>query len=285
MEQLITSTAVDTIRDLAIAASDKLNANAGVAAVIAPNEFHAIDTEKYQPHRRRFRGQLQTNSLADFILYVKLRASGSNQKNQPATSGTVVPGFIDADRLNAIAIFNLGTVEQPGHADDTATLQLKASAAYAALLAAHGGTLQHLDALNWLQDWADNITYADEDGTDLPSTTSYNALRKVTISALNESSSEERTHGTSRSALASVDARGAGQLPALIRFGCTPYAGLPERHFWLRLNIRDQNGKPVFQLRVRNLDAEKEAVAQDFKKALLDELQVHATLTLGTFTP
>lgn len=278
MEQLTSSTAVNEVRDLAIAASDKLNASAGIASVIAPDNFHAIDTEPFQPNRRRFRGRMQTNSLADFILYVKLRTQAD------ARSGKI-PGFIDADKLAATAIFNLGTVDAPGHADDIATLQMKSSPAFASLLSVHGSTLQHLDALNWLQDWADHVTYADEDGEPLATNPAYNALRKVTISALSESTSEERTHGTTRSAMEQVEARGGSTLPALIRFTCTPYAGLPERPFWLRLNIRDSGGKPVFQLRVRNLDAEKESIAQDFKRALLQDLQDDASLILGTFTP
>jgi uncharacterized protein YfdQ (DUF2303 family) len=242
---------------------------------IAPDNFRAIDTEQFQLHRRRFRGRLATNSLSDFILYVKSRVS----------EGEKAPGFIDGDKLSATMLFNLGTPERPGHGDDTAHLALKASPAYSALIGAHGSTLQHLDALNWLQDWADHITYADDEGNDLPTLPTYNALRKLTISATSEATSEERTHGTSRSALEQVEARGASTLPAFIRFTCTPYAGLPERGLWLRVNVREAGGKAALQFRIRNLDGEKEAIAQDFKTALLAELESHAALVIGTFTP
>lgn len=275
LEAISTGTAVAEIRDLAIAASTNLNANSGIAATIAPDNFQVIDTEEFQPLRRRFRGRLSTNSLADFILYVKLRTAGA----PPA------PGFIDSDKLAATVLFNLGTVDQPGHADDLAVLNLKASPAYAAILAAHGSTLQHSDALNWLQDWVDHIGYADEDGTDMPAATTYNALRKLTIAATSERTSEERTHGASRSALEQVEARGAAALPAFVRFVCTPYAGLPERVFYLRINVRDSGGKPTIQLRIRNLDSEKEAIAQEFKAELLRELEGRAALVIGTFTP
>lgn len=275
LEAISTGTAVAEIRDLANAASTNLNAKAGIAATIAPDNFKAIDTEQFQPLRRRFRGRMATTSLADFIYYVKLRTEGV----APA------PGFIDSDKLSATVLFNLGTVELPGHADDVALLNLKASPAYAAILAAHGSTLQHADALNWLQDWVDHIGYADEDGTDMPAATTYNALRKLTIAATSERTSEERTHGASRSALEQVEARGAAALPAFVRFVCTPYAGLPERVFYLRINVRDNGGKPVIQLRIRNLDSEKEAIAQEFKAELLRELEGRAALVIGTFTP
>lgn len=275
MEQLTSSSAVSEIHDLSLAAFAALNANAGIAGTIAPDNFRLIDTEPFQPLRRRFRGKLITDSLADFIHHVKLRAG----------EGQPVPGFIASEKLSATVIFNLGTVEAPGHADDTAALALKASPAYAAILAAHGSTLSHADALNWLQDWVDNVSYADDDGADMPTAATYNALRKLTISATTESTSEERNHGASRSALEQVEARGASALPAFVRFTCTPYAGLPERVFYLRINVRDSGGKPVLQLRIRNLDSEKEAIAQSFKTELLRELEGRAALVIGTFTP
>ncbi len=275
LEAIASGTAVAEIRDLAIAASDAINKSGAIAATFAPEGFKLFDTEPFQSFRRRFRGKLATTSLSDFILYVKTRTEGAN----------AAPGFIDADKLSATVIFNLGTVERPGHGDDAATLNLKASPAYAAILGAHGSTLQHSDALNWLQDWVDNIGYADEDGTEMPAATTYNALRKLTIAATSERTSEERTHGASRSALEQVEARGAAALPAFVRFVCTPYAGLPERVFYLRINVRDNGGKPAIQLRIRNLDSEKEAIAQEFKAELLRELEGRAALVIGTFTP
>ena len=275
LEAIAASSVVTEIRDLALSFALNATESSGIATIVAPENFKLFDTEQFQPHRRRFRGKLVTDSLADFILHVRLRA----------VEGRPVPGFIASEKLSATVIFNLGTVDAPGHADDTATLGLKASPAYAAILAVHGTTLPHADALNWLQDWVDHITYANEDGSDMPAPATYNALRKLTISAKSDATSEERAHGASRSALEEVEARGAGALPAFLRFNCTPYAGLPDRVFYLRVNVRDNNGKPVLQLRIRNLDSEKEAIAQDFKAELLRELEGRAALVIGTFTP
>lgn len=266
--------AVREIRDLAIAASDAFNAKLDDTGTLAmPADFKVHDFEQYMPHRRRFRGKLATHSLADYIAHIKLRT----------TPGLAVPGFIDAERLAVTTVFNLGTVAEPGHGDDTATLQLKASPAYAALLAVNSGALAHIDALNWLQDWSDHVSYLDEDGGAMQTPSAYNALRKVTIASLSESTSEERQHGSTRSALASVEAKAATPLPAMLRFTCEPYDGLPEHVFHVRLAIRDSGGKPAFQLRIRNLDREKEAIAQAFKAALLKELDGRAALILGTF--
>ncbi len=36
--------------------------------------------------------------------------------------------FIDADNMRAVSVLNLGTIDEPGHADNTATLKLKKTA-------------------------------------------------------------------------------------------------------------------------------------------------------------
>lgn len=82
-----------------------------------------------------------------------------------------------------------------------------------------------------------------------------------------------------------MEARGAVELPSEVLFTCTPYAGLPSRTFRLRLAVLTTTDKPVLVLRVRNLEAEQEAIAQDFKAALLRDLEGDAALTIGTFTP
>lgn len=239
-----------------------------------PDNYRLDDLERYMPARERFRGQLHTDSLADFVGYVKQRGTDAR-----------VPGFINAERLSATVLFNLGTQENPGHADDSAVLALKPSAPYAAACAVSGKQLSHKDALDWLEDWAENVTYHDATGLSLSAAAAMTALRKITIRATSEATSHQDNFRATRSALEDVEARGAQNLPAEVHFTCTPYAGLPARTLRLRLAVLTSTDKPVLVLRVRNLEAEKEGIAQDFKRALLTELEGVATLTIGTFTP
>lgn len=243
-----------------------------VAAI--PDNYRLDDLERYMPSRERFRGTLQTDSLADFVGYVKQRATD-----------TSTPGFINAERLSATVLFNLGTPDSPGHADDVATLVLKPSAPYAAACAVSGKQLAHKDALDWLEDWAENVTYQDAAGLSLSAAAAMTALRKITIRATSEATSHQDSFRATRSALEDVEARGAQNLPSEVHFTCTPFAGLPSRTLRLRLAVLTSTEKPVLVLRVRNLEAEREAIAQDFKRALLNELEGVATLTIGNFTP
>lgn len=273
--------AIRLIQRTAIDADDRIAEQVDEGEKVAlPNDYTIHDLEQYRPGRRRFRGTLRTDSLGDFVGYVTRRATDAVGN---------VPGFINAEKLSSTVLFNLGDVEQPGHADDTAVLTLQPSAPYAALTQVNGRQLAHKDALDWLEDWADNLSYlgADESGApvSIAASVALAAIRKITIRATAEKTSSQENYRATRSALEDVETRGAAQLPAEVLFQCTPYAGLPARTFRLRLAVLTSTDKPVLVLRVRNLEAEKEAIAQDFKRALLTDLEDVATLTIGTFIP
>lgn len=115
--------ALELIQENAVAAAGIQLPALGKVAVV-PQNFNVVDLERYQAGRNRFRGTYSTHSLADYSAYVVERAV-------PAARG-----FIDQDSMSCIVLFNIGTAEVPGHADDRAVLRLKASAAFAAVQAA-----------------------------------------------------------------------------------------------------------------------------------------------------
>lgn len=242
--------------------------------IALPNDVVIHDLEQYQLGRRRFRGTLRTDSLADFVGYVKRRV-GDGQ----------VPGFVDSEKLSASVVFNLGNEQAPGHADDVAKLALKATAPYAALLAINGRQVPQKDAIDWLQDWSEHADFYSESDEPMSRAAAITAIRKITIRATAESTTTQDNFRATRSAMEDVEARGASVLPSEVRFSCTPYPGLPSRTFRLRLGVLTSTDKPVLILRVRNLEAAQEDIAQDFKSVLLSELDTAATLTIGTFTP
>lgn len=276
--------AIDLLQNTAIAAHATMVPSTLANRLVArPSDFVIEDLEKFADSRARFRGTLLTDSIADFVAYVKRHATEAPVVVGPNQKG--VPGFIDADKLSATVHFNLGTAEKPGHGDDTAVLRLKSSAPYAALTAVNGRQLQHKDAIDWLEDWSELVEYRSESGEAISAAAALASIRKITIRATAETTSSQENFRATRSALEDVEARGAQSLPAEIAFSCTPFAGLPERTFRLRLAVLTSTDKPVLVFRVRNFESEKEAIAQDFKRVLLTDLEGAADLTIGQFTP
>lgn len=238
-----------------------------------PTDFQIHDLERFAQFRRRLRGIMTTSVVADYAGYVL------THKEDGATV------FVDADRMSATAVLNLGGPESAGHADNLAKLELKQTAAVRALMATANGIGHKQQTIaEFLEDWTQHIECFNEEG---PVTTpkAVAAVRKVTIEALRRLESSEQQLSASRSAFESVQASSADPLPTLVYFKCVPYEGLQERLFVLRLGVLTGGDKPTINLRVVNLEKHTEEMATELaqivRDALADEVPVH----LGTYTP
>lgn len=265
-------TSVRAIEQLAIAANDNRQARMPEGTIALPDNFKIHDLEKYLPLRRRFRGAFATASLADFVTYVKAHAGGE--------------GFIDGDQLAAKVFFNLGTVEKAEHADWTATLQLKATAAYRALLAVNGQRKTQRDMIEWLEDWNRYLgALTGEANNAITIGAAIEAIRKINITSKKDTTHVQDERRASLSSMEEVEASAGPSLVKHITFVCEPYLGLPGRTFDLRMQVLTSHDDPLLILRVASLEEQQEEIAKDFKEALLSEVGDSATLTIGSFTP
>lgn len=267
------STAVDRIAELGVQASkaNQLNTATPAVILIGNDGQKIVSTEYLQKGRSRFRGSLATDSLDDFIGYTKDHAGGD--------------GFINAEQVAAKVFFNLGDVADPGHGDWTATLKLKPTAEYAALLQTINKKLSQRDVLDFAEDWAGNLTAIASDGSYITAAKALTAIRKLTIKATAEATHTEKDFGARKSAVEEIEASSDDGLPYGFGFTAIPYAGLVQRSFTLRLSVLTNAEKPQLVLRAIALESAQEAIAQEFKRKLSDGIGDAATLTLGTFTP
>ena len=254
--------------------SVQANMPENVAAV--PDHFTVHDLQKFQPHRRRFTGHLQTNDITDFTDYVK-----GNAWNEEKPSG-----FIDGNKLSCTAYFNLGDDSTPGHGDWRATLQLEQTSAYVAVRSINGRKHDQQDLATWLEDWADQLApFARGEGQPYGNLArAVSAVRHIKISTKAESESKVSDFGAKRSAMEEVEARSELELPAGFIFTCQPYHGLPARSFLLRLQVITAKDDPQLVLRIVRLEQHEEEIVRDFKELLQEHLADTAKLTIGTFS-
>ncbi|HHW4673871.1 MAG TPA: YfdQ family protein [Xylella fastidiosa subsp. pauca] len=268
-------TAIEHIQQTAIDANKfRLPRALQDIAVAIPDNYDIRNLESLYTLRSRFRGEMKTQSITDFVQYIKTKGNGE--------------GFINAENLSAKIFFNLGTTESPGHGDWTATLTLNPTAAYKALLDIDGKTLNQRKLIDFLEDWAPLLSATSQESLDeLPLTTAINAIRKLTIKKTSESESTQGEFNTSRSKFDDIEAKSSLGLPIGFTLTTKPYLGLPERRFLLRLSVftDEEKEKPLITLRLIQREAQQEAIAQDFKSVLFRQLEGHATLTIGTFSP
>lgn len=276
------NTAIRAIGQLAIEAERANHIDTDTPAILLRNasgEQRIESVEHLQPGRSRYRGQFLTRQLPAFAAYVKTESGAPD----PAAGAQ---GFIDTDNMLAKVYFNLGSTEHPGHADHTASLKLKPTAAYSALLAAVGRTHDQRSLHDFVEDWRENITPA-YNGTNPNGgiAGALAAIRDITVAQAREVNHVERDMGATRSAMESVDAKSRLTLPTALEFRAVPYEGLQERTFRLRLGVNTGGDKLTLVLRIQQSETITEAIAEDFHQRLAALLGDASTLTLGTFTP
>nr|WP_288453406.1 YfdQ family protein [uncultured Pseudomonas sp.] len=256
-----------------IAAQVRIEAAEGDILAVLPEGARTVNLEPYQGQRNRFRGALSTHSIRDFSGYVT--AHLDDEPLRPA-------GFINQNNMSACVIFNLGDTIMPGHADDTATLALKPTAAFKAVEAIVGQKLSQQALAEWLEDWARNIeASAGEEKLDIVA--AINGIRRMTIKATSQRDSAVGDLSASRSAMDEIEAKSLEILPTSFHFTTVPYEGLAPALISLRLSIITGDNAPVLKLRWVGEEAQREEFAEEFKNVLSQEIGGLVPLTIGTF--
>jgi len=219
--------------------------------VALPSDYKLHNLEQYLQVRRRARGLMATAILESFTDYTKAHAE----------AGASV--FVNPDTMSATAVLNLGTPNEPGHADNRAKLEVKRTAAFSALLAvASGSGIQQATVAEFLEDWPDQVKCHNADGT-IPISKAIQAVRKITIESIRKSENAEQQLSASRSAFESVQATSADPIPTLVEFVCQPYPDLMERVFTLRLAVKTGGDKPAIALRIIKAEQHNEEMARE----------------------
>lgn len=273
MSESLNGSAIQQIKTLLLTAavSDAIK-NTDCPAAAIPDGVELESLEAFNANRFRFRGALQTSSIADFVRY------------SIGFKGEGIRCFIDADKMAAKSIFNIGTEEQPGHADNHATLNLKKTAPFTALLGINGDRRRQKELAEWLEDWADYLTGFDIDGNVMSAKSSAAAVRRITIETLQSVDNEVGDFSGKKSVMESVEAKSKDIMPVAFEFKCVPYEGLNERAFSLRLSITASD-TPVLTLRIVQLENVEEKIATEFRDLLNDEFDGTSIETfIGKFT-
>ncbi|SFM72215.1 DUF2303 family protein [Marinobacter pelagius] len=250
-------------------------------AVAIPEGVKVADLENYLENRRRYRGSMKTSLIDEFVEFVTTTV---DQYGEFAADH--FPCFVSPEVMKAVAFFNLGEVDAPGHGDHRAYLDLQETESFRELMKINGARLDQRTLAEWLEDWRDHLkTFAEDLETVLPLAAAVSAIRRVTIGTSAEATSEEQTFSSRRSAMAEVEAKHKDQLPAFLHFTCEPYQGLSERTFLIRLSLITGD-KPQFSARIVRLETAREEMAKELEERLRKGFEDTEVRTfVGIFDP
>jgi len=266
--------AIEALSELTLRADGNRHLDTATPTVILHGESGEtiVSLEKFGAGRARYRGHYTTTSLSSFIATV---LDTTEEKSV---------GFIEPSAMMAVVYFNLGTAANPGHGDHLASLTLKKTAAYAALLNFVGRPHKQRALAEWIEDWREFLTPV-SDGKPTGATIAkvIAAVRDITVTTAGEVNKVERDMGSSTSAMARVDAQSQHVLPEGFLFETEPYAGLPKRVFELRLGAITSDKDLALTLRIQQAESQAEKIAQDFETVLTEGLGDKVTLSIGEF--
>jgi uncharacterized protein YfdQ (DUF2303 family) len=249
------------------AANDVDNSSLFVAL---PSDFKIHDLEQFDACRRRARGNMQTTLIDGFAAYIQ-------SHSEPGA--TVFAKGIDNGRMTATAVLNLGTVDGPGHADNTSTLAIQRTAAYAALESRTVSGLTQKEAAEFIQDWASCIecfgaNSEDDESAPIQTKHAVAALRALTIKKAEDRTTVDKNLGASQSTFQSVDATSKSTIPTLLYFKCVPFLGLPSRQFTIRLGILTGEDTPKIRLRIIQAELHAEEMTKEFSALLAEKVTI-----------
>lgn len=274
METLNTATLLEHIQDNTTRLEFNKAANSAVLDIAAlPSDTKVLELEQFKPLRNRFRGTFLTSSVDDFVNYTTAKAADGAEC------------FVYPEKMTATSVLNLGTLHAPGHADSTAMMELKATAAFDAIRMINGNATDQQQLAEWLEDWRDSITGLTSSEQQLSASQVIAAIRRITIKAGRTSEHTEGQLSASRSSMEQVEASSNSEpLPSFILFTCKPYMGLGDRTFALRLTLREKDDQPLLALRIIRPEQHEEEMAEEFAALLQEKFGTNLPVTIGTFS-
>lgn len=267
----LTKEALQHIESQAISVSAELNDNVtDHPTIVLPGSMDIHSLEAHMAVRNQFRAKMNTRSIDDFVNYFV--------KNQGKNC------FVNAEKMKANTIFDIGTIEEPEHCKHTALLELKKTAAFKQLEFSNGHHFSQQGMAEWIEEWHDLITASGDIANDenINLSKAIAAIRRVTIEEVKKTDHGQSNFRSDKTAMESIEAKSEEGLPSFFHFTCTPYEGLTENTFILRMNIIKSHGSPEFVLRVLRFEAIEEELAVEFKNLLVKTLPKSCLTYIGS---
>lgn len=272
---------LNQITETAVIASsvntDKLKETDFPTAVIS-NDTRVISLENYQKNRNYFKGAFKTSDIDNFSEY---------NKNQDKYDDKQC--FIDPEHMMAYSIFDIGNKECAGHCSHTATLLLNKSVEYKSLLKLNDEVISQKTISEFIEDWSENITCSYVESGELKpleNKIAIQSVRKVTLEAKSDKTSEINDFESKQSVMESVEAKAkdyGDKLPSRISFKCKPYDILQERTFMIRISLLTGDKSPRFSFRIINLGAHEKEMSKEFMDVLTNKLGDNMKTYIGNF--
>lgn len=238
------------------------------AAALVPDSMSLQSLEAFQQYRNRYRASFKTALVEDFAAYVK------------DNGGTVC--FLNPETRTARTIFDLGTLEQPGHWEHKAVLMTAITPEFHALESANGQMQPHRSFIEFMEDWRAFWSAVDAEGNEIPQPKAIAALRSMTVENITKAASEVDDMAERRSSMESIEARSQEVQIHRFLFDLVPLEGFSIRRIECRFGFRAHNGLHLGISIIGKGQLDKE-LSEEFQAIVAEQLP-DLTIYKGEFT-
>ncbi|WP_347989469.1 DUF2303 family protein [Methylomonas sp. AM2-LC] len=226
-------------------------------AVAIPDNAKLQSIEAFQLVPNKYRAKFITHLLGEFLSYI----------DQHGSSDTDV--FIDAENEKAKAIIDLGNPLEPKWGKHTATLILKKTPSFAALLQADNAAFSQQLFIDFIEDYNDHIAFfTEEDGNviEISNQKAISILRKLTVNSSSNNEHQVSNFAASASAMEKIEVKaGEYQLPSYFIFNSRPYEGFSDQSFKCSLRTVHHEKNVNLKYRIMQKESQLEIIAEEFR--------------------
>lgn len=260
--------ALEKLESLIIAAHDQVETLVPIYAM--PEGARFEDLEKFGGAPLFMRAQYTTERISDYVAYL---ASENQQGNTSV--------FVDPDGSGSEAVIDMGNHDNPQWARHRATLEMKHTSEFQALLDASNATHCQRGLVEFLEDNAHVIqSYAGDEAISIGQAIS--AIRKVDIAATANAGFEENDFQRKRTHMEEIEAKSkGGKLPTRIEFKTAPFVETESRTINVRIYLHTGGQEPAFKIRIVAREHMLREVADEIELRLREKLDSVVPVYVG----
>lgn len=254
-----------------------------------PSNVSTKNMEEFWDAPLHFKGRFATLNIGEFTNY--------------CNDNGAVSTFVNQEYMEAHAIFDFGTPNDPAHQFHSADLTLKRSPEFKKLLHIDGDILSQKALVELMEDYHANIQVLGKESVpgEQPPTinlvAAIKAVRDTKVTSKAEVGNKIDDFSETQSTFAQQEVNNEGNNPVYFDWTCEPYPGLQlplqadnqsddfnqSRTFRLRVNTITNGDKVVFSLRIIQLEEHEQIMAEAFKDQLARDLIKESTVRIGSW--
>jgi uncharacterized protein YfdQ (DUF2303 family) len=235
-----------------------------IPAALVPKDMTVESLEHLLPQPARKRATFQTNSLDDFLTYCANNVPDEVGEDNRATGNAHI--FYNDTPPRAEAILDFGSPEAPAWSEHRAVWTPRESPALQALRALLGKALSQDTLTDYIDDWADYLSFERADGTAVIVAAARAAIADMTAETVKAMRSKIGDFERERSALEKLSV--GPYIPARMVLTCAPWTGFSTHQLQVRLAAAEGAGTLALRLAIIGWPLHQETLLEELRDRL-----------------